>query len=119
MWSTQRELSPAATVWPSASGVHVTRCFAYAPPRYPDTDFEAAAARISELLPGDEPLADRLEAWDARFVVSVDRLPGVVAWLIERFRARAAADFAGSGLIPRVASSEELGATVVIGTRPA
>jgi release factor glutamine methyltransferase len=37
----------------------------------------------------------------------------------ERQAPRAAAAFAGSGLIPRVASSEELGATVVIGTSPA
>jgi hypothetical protein len=72
---------------------YVTRCFAYAPPRYPDEQFDAAAARIAELLPGDAPLADRLEAWDARFVVPVDRLPGVVEWLVARFRDQAAADF--------------------------
>ncbi len=72
---------------------YVARCFAYAPPRYPDDIFEAAAARIGELLPGDAPLADRLAAWDARFVVPVDRLPGVVEWLVARFRTAAAADF--------------------------
>ena len=72
---------------------YVTRCFAYTPPRYPDEQFEAAAARIAELLPGDAPLAERLEAWDARFVVPVDRLPGVVEWLVARFRDQAAADF--------------------------
>jgi hypothetical protein len=38
---------------------HVARCFAYAPPRYPDDVFEAAAARIAALLPGDAALADR------------------------------------------------------------
>jgi len=37
----------------------------------------------------------------------------------ERQAPQAAAAFAGSGLIPRVASSEDLSATVVIGTRPA
>ena len=37
----------------------------------------------------------------------------------ERQAPRAAEAFAGSGLIPRVARSEDLGATVVIGTRPA
>jgi len=37
----------------------------------------------------------------------------------ERQAPQAAAAFAGSGLIPRVASSAELSATVVIGTRPA
>ena len=72
---------------------YVTRCFAYTPPRYQDAVFESAAARIAELLPGDAPLADRLEAWDARFVVPVDRLPGVVDWLVARLRDQAAADF--------------------------
>lgn len=72
---------------------HVARCFAYAPPRYPDEIFEAAAARIDELLPGEGSLADRLAAWDARFVVPVDRLPGVVDWLVARFRAQAAQAF--------------------------
>ncbi len=37
----------------------------------------------------------------------------------ERQAPRAAEAFAGSGLIPRVARSEDLGATVVIGARPA
>jgi release factor glutamine methyltransferase len=37
----------------------------------------------------------------------------------ERQAPRAVEALAGSGLIPRVASSEDLGATVVIGTRPA
>ena len=50
----------------------------------------AAAAELDALLPGDGPLADRLAAWDARFEVPVDRLPGVVDWLVARFRARAA-----------------------------
>ena len=72
---------------------HVTRCFAYAPPRIPDARFEAAAATIDGLLPGDAPLADRLSAWDARFVIDVDRLPAVVEWLVGRFRATAADAF--------------------------
>jgi len=72
---------------------HVTRCFAYAPQRIPDARFEAAAATIDALLPGDGPLADRLTAWDARFVVEVDRLPAVVEWLVDRFRATAATTF--------------------------
>lgn len=72
---------------------YVARCFAYAPPRYPDAIFESAAARIEELLPGDDPLADRLAAWDARFVVPVDRLEGVIDWLVARFRAISAIAF--------------------------
>ena len=72
---------------------HVARCFAFVPPRRPDEAFEAAAAAIAELLPGDAPLAERLAAWDARFEIPVERLPAVVDWLVERFRASAAAHF--------------------------
>jgi hypothetical protein len=71
----------------------VARLFAYEPPRYPEAVFEAAAARIDEVLPGEAPLAARLQAWDARFEVPIDRLLPVVDWLVERFRAAAAADF--------------------------
>ena len=66
---------------------HVARCFAYAPPRRPDAEFDAAAARIGELLPGTTPVADRLAAWNEAFEVPVDRLPGVVDWLVGRLRA--------------------------------
>jgi hypothetical protein len=72
---------------------YVTRCFAYTPPRIPDARFEAAAATLDSLLPGDGPLVDRLTAWDARFEVAVERLPGVVAWLVGRFRDTAATAF--------------------------
>lgn len=72
---------------------HVARCFAYAPPRRPDAEFEAAAAALDALLPGTAPLTDRLEAWDAQFEIPVDRLAAVVAWLVERFRARASSLF--------------------------
>jgi hypothetical protein len=72
---------------------HVERCFAFTPPRRPDEGFEAAAAAITELLPGDAPLAERLTAWDARFEVPVDRLPGLIDWLVGRFRASAAVQF--------------------------
>jgi len=72
---------------------HVERCFAFRPARRDDAEFEAAAARIGDLLPGETPLADRLAEWDARFVIAVDRLPPVVDWLVGRFRARAAGLF--------------------------
>jgi hypothetical protein len=68
---------------------HVERCFAYRPPRWSDDEFEAAASALEGLLPGVGPLADRLEAWDRRLEVPGDRLPGVVQWLVERFRERA------------------------------
>jgi len=72
---------------------HVARCFAYVPPRRSDTEFEAAAAALDSVLPGDGELTNRLDAWDARFEVTIDRLPLVVSWLVGRFRARAAAMF--------------------------
>lgn len=72
---------------------HVARCFAHAPARRPDAEFDVAAAQIDALLPGAAPLSDRLEAWDARFAIPLDRLEPVVGWLVERFRARAASLF--------------------------
>ena len=56
---------------------HVTRCFAFAPPR-PDARVRGRRGRRSSPAPGRGPLADRLAAWDARFVIPVDRLPAVV-----------------------------------------
>jgi hypothetical protein len=72
---------------------HVARCLAYVPPRRPDTEFEAAAAALDALLPGDGELMTRLDAWDARFEIMIDRLPAVLSWLVDRFRARAATMF--------------------------
>ena len=72
---------------------HVSRCFAWTPRRRDDAIFEAAAAGLEILLPGPEPLVARIAAWDARFVVPVDRLPAVVEWLVDRFRQRAATLF--------------------------
>lgn len=87
---------------------HVARCMGFAPPRHPDAEFDAARAVIDALLPGDAPLADRLDAWDHELEVAVDRLPAVVDWLVERFRARAAREF---GLPDR----EDLRVTLVTG----
>lgn len=72
---------------------YVARCFAYAPPRRPDAEFETAAASLDSLVPGDGSLTDRLEAWDARFEIPIDRLPAILSWLVERFRTRAATLF--------------------------
>lgn len=80
---------------------HVARCFAFRPPRRPDASFEAAAAALDDLLPGAEPLADRLERWDAQLEIPHDRLPAVADWLVALFRERAAAQFGlpeGEGL---------------------
>ena len=72
---------------------HVARCFDHTPQRRSDADLDVAAAAIDALLPGHEPLTERLEAWDARFDVPTDRLPSVVSWLVERLRDRAATVF--------------------------
>lgn len=72
---------------------HVARCMGFAPPRHDDTALHAARAAIDALLPGDEPLTDRLEAWDRGLEVAVDRLPAVIDWLVANFRAGAARDF--------------------------
>jgi len=72
---------------------HVSRCFDHTPVWIPDDRFDAAAARIDELLPGDGTLAERLAAWDATLEIPVDRLATVVAWLVARFRVAAAERF--------------------------
>lgn len=68
----------------------VAKAFDYAPRRVPDDVLETAAARLDELLPGDGDLSGRVEAWDAAVEVPVDRLPALIDWLVERFRARSA-----------------------------
>lgn len=88
---------------------HVTRCFDWAPLRRDEAVFDAAAAEIDALLPSPEPLADRIAAWDDRFVVPPDRLPDILAWLIATFRARAAAMFglpAGEDLRVRLVTKQ-------------
>jgi hypothetical protein len=72
---------------------HVSRCFSYSPPRRPDAEFRAAASALDALVPGDEALATRLETWDAQFEIPIERLPLVLAWLVEHFRIRAEALF--------------------------
>ncbi len=69
------------------------RSFAWRPVRRDDATFEEAAATLDALLPGPEPLADRLAAWDQRFRIPPDRLPAVVEWLIATYRERAAGLF--------------------------
>jgi hypothetical protein len=88
---------------------HVARCFSFQPPRRPDASFEAAAKAIDDLLPGVEPLADRLEQWDAQFEIEHDRLPALVDWLVGRFRDRAAGQFGlpeGEGLRVSMVSNQ-------------
>ena len=72
---------------------YVRHCFAWTPVRRDEAIFEEAAAAVDRLLPGPEPLAQRLAAWDDRFVVPGERLPALVDWLVATFRDRAAATF--------------------------
>jgi hypothetical protein len=72
---------------------HVDRCFDWRPERLPDGVFEAAAAEIDRLVPGTGSLDARLADWDAALTIPVDRLPGILDWLVETFRVRAARDF--------------------------
>ena len=67
----------------------VDRFFGWAPVRRDEAIFDEAAATIAALLPGDGSLADRLQAWDDRFVIAPDRLTDILTWLVARFRARA------------------------------
>jgi hypothetical protein len=72
----------------------VARLFDWAPSRRDDRLFHEAATSIGELLPGTGSVAERLSTWDAGLVVPDERLPDVVAWLVELFRERARATFA-------------------------
>jgi hypothetical protein len=69
----------------------IRRCFDFEPVRRDEALFEDAAAAIDRLLPGPEPLPDRLAAWDAGLVVPPERALVVLDWLVEVVRERAAA----------------------------
>ncbi len=79
----------------------VHRCFACRPVRRPPERFEDAATRLDLYLPGGGSLAARLAAEDEAWTVPPDRVAGVMAELVTRFRARAGALFGlpdGEGL---------------------
>jgi hypothetical protein len=69
------------------------RLFDWAPARRDEAQFANAAARLDVLLPGANPLVDRLAAWDAGLVLPEAVLADVVAWLVARFREQARATF--------------------------
>ena len=80
---------------------HVAACFDLRMSRRPDATYAAAGARLAELVPGSGPLADRLAAWDAGFVIPPARLTAVIDRLVDVARERAGALFglpAGEGL---------------------
>ena len=80
---------------------HVAACFDARMTRRPDAAYAAAADSLAGLVPGTGPLAARLAAWDARFVIPPARLSAVIERLVAVARERAAADFGlpdGEGL---------------------
>jgi hypothetical protein len=68
---------------------HVAACFDFQPERTDEAVFEAAAADLDRLLPGDGTPAERMAAWDTRFTIPPDRLRDVIDALLPRFRERA------------------------------
>ena len=72
---------------------HIARCLDRPLEPRDEGAFDRAAAALDALLPGSDPLSDRLAAWDANLTIGPDRLPELVDWLVDRFRARARASF--------------------------
>jgi hypothetical protein len=57
----------------------------------PLSDYDPALARIEQLVPGSGPLADRVEAFQNRFVIPSDRIDAVMRAAIDECRRRTAA----------------------------
>ena len=72
---------------------YLTCLFDLTPEQTPESVFDAAADDLARLLPSGEmrteTLADRLAAWDRRFIIASDRLPAIVDWLVGQVRDRA------------------------------
>ena len=68
---------------------HVQRCFDSTPVRRGDPVFQAIAAELDDVVPGQGDLAARLTAWDQALTVPVERLSAVVDWLVGVARERA------------------------------
>ncbi|MEM9495133.1 MAG: hypothetical protein AAGA09_03955 [Pseudomonadota bacterium] len=62
-------------------------------PGYDLADFDAALAEIDALLPGDEPLAARVEAFNAKIAIPAERLQAVFDAAIAECRRRTLAHF--------------------------
>ena len=46
-------------------------------PQYDNAHFEAILAELDAMVPGDGPLSQRVEAFNAQFAIPLDRLPAV------------------------------------------
>ncbi len=71
----------------------------------PLSDYDPVLARIEALVPGEGPLADRVEAYASRFTVPRERLDAVMRAAIAECRRRTAAHIAlpaGRGVHARI-----------------
>jgi hypothetical protein len=62
-------------------------CYGVRPTYTDEAVFEAAHQRLSELLPGSDPLVRRYHAWRESMLVPADRIAPMVATVMERARA--------------------------------
>jgi hypothetical protein len=69
---------------------HIARAFDFTPRRVPEAVLDDAARTIDELLPGEGDIVTRIEAWDERLEIPVERRAALMDLLLERFRAPAA-----------------------------
>lgn len=94
-------------------------CFGFRPVFTDEAVFEAAHARLDELLPGDGPLAARYERWETSLRIPAERVEELFATVVEAARAwtRGVVDLpAGEGVeieivrdVPWLAYCEYLG----------
>ena len=71
----------------------VTHCFDAPPSRLPPATYAEVRSELESLLPGPGSLVERLEAWDARFVIPPDRVRAAVDVLLPGIRAASMARF--------------------------
>jgi hypothetical protein len=71
----------------------VEACFGVRPTHTDEAVFTTAHERLEELLPGDGPLAERLERWEASIRVPPGEVQRVAAAVIEEARAQTCALF--------------------------
>src|SRR5207247_2664376 len=65
----------------------VEGCYGVRPVSTDEAVFAAAHERLEELLPGDGPLAERYERWEASIRVPTEQVERIIAAVIEEARA--------------------------------
>jgi hypothetical protein len=73
--------------------VEVERCFDAPPEATAEAAYDEVHRQLDTLLPAGEDLRRRLDDRGRRLTVPVDRLPGIVAWLVDEIRADCARHF--------------------------